>query len=92
VDNGLVIGNVVSFDLEGQRNLGYWIGREYWGRGAATQAVAEYLREENVRPLYAHVAEHNAGSLRVLARNGFTVIGEGVDPEDGVNVIELRLD
>jgi RimJ/RimL family protein N-acetyltransferase len=90
--DGLVVGNVVSFDLEGHRNLGYWIGREYWGRGYATQAVVAYLREETIRPLYAHVAEHNGGSLRVLAKSGFVVIGDEVDPDDGVNLIELRLD
>jgi RimJ/RimL family protein N-acetyltransferase len=92
VVEGVVVGNVVSFFLEGQRNLGYWLGREYWGRGYATRAVAEYLREEAVRPLYAHVADHNTGSLRVLAKNGFLVIGDEVDESDGVNVIELRLD
>lgn len=59
-----------------QRQLGYWIGREFWGRGIASAAVAQLLRSETTRPLVAHVAKHNPGSIRVLEKNGFTCVGE----------------
>mgnify|MGYP002354569524 FL=1 len=36
---GQVAGNVVSFILEGRREVGYWLGREFWGRGIATAAL-----------------------------------------------------
>jgi len=45
---------------------GYWVGREYWGRGVATKALARFVEEVSTRPLYAHVAVRNVGSIRVL--------------------------
>ena len=54
--DGKVAGNIVGFDQSGEREVGYWIGREYWGRGIATEALRQFLELENTRPLYAHVA------------------------------------
>ena len=47
------------------------MGREFWGRGVATQALALLVDEVSVRPLYAHVVAHNVGSIRVLEKAGF---------------------
>ena len=33
--DGRVVGHIASFDLEGHREVTYWIGREDWGRGLA---------------------------------------------------------
>jgi RimJ/RimL family protein N-acetyltransferase len=74
--DGRVAGNIVSFEVSGEREVGYWIGKEYWGRGIATQALREFLKQVKSRPLYAHAAKHNLGSLRVLEKCGFTCIGE----------------
>ena len=71
-----VAGNVVSFTRSGEREVGYWIGRRYWGRGIATRALAAFLDLERRRPLYAHVARHNAASIRVLENCGFRTSGE----------------
>ena len=76
VVDGQVAGNVVSFDGESEREVGYWLGREYWGSGIATRALSEFLAHESTRPLFAGVARHNAGSLRVLEKCGFTPVGE----------------
>lgn len=76
VFDGQVAGNIVSFDHFGQREVGYWLGRPYWGKGVATRALAEFLRHLKSRPLYAHVAKHNIGSIRVLQKCGFTITGE----------------
>jgi RimJ/RimL family protein N-acetyltransferase len=73
--DGQVAGNIVSFEQDGRREVGYWLGKAYWGRGIASQALSVFLDDINVRPLYAHVAKHNLASLRVLEKNGFTVIG-----------------
>lgn len=70
LDNALV-GSIGVFEQEGTDSIGYWIAREQWGRGVATAAIAQMLREVRVRPLYARVASHNVGSLRALERNGF---------------------
>ncbi len=68
-----VAGNIVSWNSDGKRELGYWIDRAYWGRGVATAALSAFLRLERTRPLFAGVARHNAGSLRVLEKCGFTL-------------------
>ena len=69
--DGMVAGNIGSWPEHGQQFLGYWIGREYWGRGVATQALALLVDDLSIRPLYAHVAAHNRGSIRVLDKCGF---------------------
>ena len=69
--DGEVAGSAVAFSVGGRRMVGYWIGREYWGRGLATAALAALLEGEPERPLYAYVAKHNRGSIRVLQKNGF---------------------
>jgi len=74
--DGQVAGNIVCWEGSGKWEVGYWIGKEYWGKGIATQALAAFLGQVTTRPLYAHVAKHNIGSLRVLEKCGFTVIGE----------------
>ena len=73
---GQVAGNVLSFVLSGEREVGYWLGQEFWGKGVATQALSEFLAKMHERPLYAHVAKHNLPSRRVLEKCGFVVIGE----------------
>jgi len=75
--DGEVAGNVINFSDAGKPEVGYWLGRQFWGRGIATQALAAFLREITVRPLSAHVAKDNPGSLRVLQKNGFQIAGEG---------------
>jgi RimJ/RimL family protein N-acetyltransferase len=80
--DGRVAGNVVSWDGDGERLVGYWIGAEFWGRGVATRALAKYLDFDTHRPLHARVAKHNVASRRVLEKCGFTVIGEGTVPPD----------
>ena len=74
--DGEVVGTVSSWDNDGKREVTYWIGREHWGKGVATRALAEFLEVETARPLYAAAAKDNAGSIRVLEKCGFAHIGE----------------
>jgi RimJ/RimL family protein N-acetyltransferase len=74
--DGQVAGNIVSFEQAGQREVGYWLGRAFWGKGVATRALSAFLELERRRPLYGYVASHNIGSLRVLEKCGFTLRGE----------------
>ncbi len=71
VVNGEVVGNIGAWEQDGHREIGYWIGRRYWGQGYATQAVSLFVEAESTRPLMAFVAEHNVGSRRVLEKCGF---------------------
>jgi RimJ/RimL family protein N-acetyltransferase len=74
-----VAGNIACFPIEGENEIGYWIGKAFWGKGIATQALADFLTIVKTRPLYAHVAQHNIASRRVLQKCGFVIIGEGDD-------------
>ena len=86
--DGEVAGNIGSWRQDGQQLLGYWIGREFWGRGVATQALALLIDEVSIRPLYAHVVAHNVGSVRVLEKCGFRRDHEHESadpaPDDGI--------
>jgi len=67
-----VAGNIVCWEQAGRWLIGYWLGREYWGKGIATQALSQFLQLVAVRPLYGYVAVHNVASQRVLEKCGFT--------------------
>jgi RimJ/RimL family protein N-acetyltransferase len=87
--DGQVAGNVVAFDFERRREIGYWIGRSFWGRGVATRALRAFLEEVNERPLYAGVAEGNVASIRVLEKCGFTISEPQAGDEDGHVLMRL---
>lgn len=88
VSRGDVVGNIVSWVQDGQREVGYWIGRAHWGRGIASRALALFLAEGEVdRPLFAHVAAHNGGSIRVLEKCGFKASTEDCDDDEVVMVL-----
>ncbi len=89
-DEGAVAGQLLSFPREGVREIGYWLGREFRGRGLATESLREFLCLVDERPVHAVVTEANVASLRVLERNGFTVI-ERRPADDGAHLV-LRLD
>lgn len=67
-----IAGHVVSWEADGHREVGYSVAREFWGSGVATTALGELLKLVDERPLEAWIAPHNAGSMRVVEKNGFT--------------------
>jgi len=87
--DGEVAGNIGSWPQEGIRLVGYWIGKEYWGKGVATRALSAFLHVVKDRPLHAHVVKHNVGSIRVLEKCGFSVEQRVEVASDGV--VELVL-
>ncbi|HEY6932825.1 MAG TPA: GNAT family N-acetyltransferase [Marmoricola sp.] len=95
-DDGVLVGMIASFTIEGERELTYWVDPARWGRGIASGAVGLLIRDEPRRPLHGRAAEHNLGSRRVLERNGFVKVGEEVSWADGLGkeVVEhiYRLD
>ncbi len=94
VVDGEVAGNILSFEQSGERKVGYWIGRDHWGRGVATKALSAFLQLLSERPLFAHVAKHNLASIRVLEKCGFVLSGEDRSTVLGEEAEELimRLD
>ena len=73
---GQVAGHVLSHSWCSDREVSYWIGRHFWGRGVATRALSDFLGELRVRPLRARVAKDNVGSIRFLEKCGFEVSSE----------------
>jgi len=81
LDAGEVVGHISlkHVDLErGEAEVGYWVGRPYWGRGYASAAVREVatfgFEDLGLRRLYAHVLAHNPASGRVLEKAGFVPV------------------
>lgn len=74
--DGQVVGHVVSFQQMGELEVSYWIGKDYWGQGLATRALSHFLDEMKARPLFARAVKDNIGSIRVLEKCGFTIVGE----------------
>jgi 8-oxo-dGTP diphosphatase len=64
-----------------EAELGYWIGRRFWGQGIATEAAGRVARwalaNLDIGRLVASALVENPRSQRVLERIGFRVTGEG---------------
>jgi RimJ/RimL family protein N-acetyltransferase len=90
-----VAGNIGSWEASGRREVGYWLGKEHWGKGVATEALSQFVAQVKARPLFAHVVAHNVASIRVLEKCGFAISGEGSDSSvtgDGVEELLLKLE
>ena len=83
VHEGKIVGRVnlnnIVHGVFCSADLGYWVSREYNGRGVATAAVAAIVRrafdELGLHRIQAGTLLHNLGSQQVLLRNAFTQIG-----------------
>lgn len=76
--DGRLVGSIASFVMDGRREVTYWIARAEWGRRIASRALALLLELVPDRPVYGRAASDNAGSLRVLEKAGFQVVGTDV--------------
>lgn len=74
VDN-TIAGSIAKFVMEGHAEITYWIDRQFWNQGIATQALNDFLAIETTRPLFGRVAFDNFGSQKVLEKSGFVKIG-----------------
>lgn len=73
-----LIGGVGFGEDEGEIELGYWIARDHWGRGFATEAVCGLLQIGRMLGYERIVAGHfldNPASGRVLEKSGFAPTG-----------------
>lgn len=82
-EDGEVVGHAGVFGPPEEREVTYWIGRQYWGRGAATATLRALLGIACERPLHARAAADNVGSIRVLEKCGFVVTGNDRDFANG---------
>jgi len=73
--DGRMIGKLGAWRLP---EVGYLIGRPYWGQGYATEAMAAFVAHAFAHRAYhltADVDPRNAASLALLARAGFRETG-----------------
>jgi [ribosomal protein S5]-alanine N-acetyltransferase len=74
------IGVLLHQDIERcSAEIGYWLGRQFWGRGLATAAVrgltAHAFGTYGLTRVYALPFADNAASLRVLEKAGYRLEG-----------------
>ncbi len=79
--NESLIGGVgFSFEENNQLDLGYWIAKDYWGNGFATEAsmgLIEYVKDETeFKVITACYIKDNKASSNVLKKLGFREVGE----------------
>ena len=80
---GFIQANILAGQTDWELGVGYWFGQDHWGNGYATEtlrAVLENLTKgetetAKIFPLYAHLHERNAPSIRVLEKCGFELEG-----------------
>ncbi len=82
VVDGNVVGTMSLFNIDrknGKAEMGYWIGREFWGRGLVTEAARLIMRfgfeEVGLERIFALVMHPNRASSKVLERLGFSYEG-----------------
>lgn len=73
--DGRLVGSIACFVIEGDTEITNWIDRAAWGQGIAGRALAAFLDLVAVRPLHARAAVDNIGSLKVLQKAGFRIVG-----------------
>ena len=74
-----IIGSIGLGLNDGEIELGYWIARDHWGRGYATEAARAVLRLAGIlghRRITAGHFTDNPSSGRVLRKVGFEPTGE----------------
>ena len=101
-ETGVPIGYVQAGIIAGKTNyefrIGFWLGRDYWGNGYATEALSAVLENlteletetKKLRPLFALVHERNSPSIRVLEKCGFTLEGPALETERQEGMLRYR--
>ena len=68
---------ISSFDH--QAEIGYWVGRDYWGQGFCTEAVSAVIdygfETLGLHRIFAQHIARNSASARVLEKTGFSKEG-----------------
>lgn len=87
-----------AFDAD-HAELGYWIGKPYWGRGYATEAVRALIVHAFDMDRFAYLkAGHfvdNPASARILGKLGFLALGDEIRDcvarDEAVHCVTYRL-
>jgi RimJ/RimL family protein N-acetyltransferase len=67
--------------IEDEAVLAFYLARDYWGRGLATEAGAAFVRHGfetlGLRRIHAGMNAENKASIRVVEKLGFTRVRSG---------------
>jgi RimJ/RimL family protein N-acetyltransferase len=78
---------------ETETEIGWWLRRDAWGRGLATEAAREVLRfglyDRNLPEIVAIADPRNDASIHVMHKLG--MIAAGVAVEDGRELVKFRI-
>lgn len=97
VDDALVGGIGLGPRPSGDEEIGYWVGKPFWGQGIATHAVGAFLAVLDELGIggriEARTVASNRPSQRVLEKNGFVYRGGGtcVTPAREVDTVPAKL-
>ena len=95
-DAGELLGTISAFDIDGDREVSFWLLARHTGHGIASAALALLLDDEHERPLHARAAADNLASRRVLDRAGFALVGRETSYAEGrsaeIEEVVYRLD
>lgn len=76
--NDELIGNLIAEKIDYKNKtleVGFWIGKDYWGRGYTTEALNLFLKKIKIKfkpeKIYACHKKNNLASKRVLEKAGF---------------------
>ncbi len=77
-ENGELVGAVGIFNIDKESRtceIGYWIGKNYWGKGYTKEAVSALVefafKKVGVDKIYANVFSFNLRSINLLLGLGF---------------------
>ena len=82
VSSGNLVGGISCVDINSvdclkNGEVSYWLGRDYWGKGIATQVLGDFSNwlfdKQDFYYLSAITSETNLGSQKVLEKNGFAL-------------------
>jgi len=81
LDNSLIGGIGLTQDEDKFYEFGYWLGRDYWGQGYATEAGKGFLhyavQKLDSPKIKARYMKGNVASANVLRKLGFNKVGKG---------------
>jgi len=78
--DGSLVGVSGLVEVAGDKGeIGFWVGKPYWGNGYATAGTRQVLRfafeDLDLAEVFARPSERNVASRRVLDKLGFTPVG-----------------
>ena len=91
----LMFGNDANITLEeGESELGYWIGKRYWGNGyvpEAAKALIEHGMEDlRLTRIWCLCRTDNINSVRVQDKCGFRFVRNGLINDPVYGELEMR--